>query len=209
MLRDLLKLSQRSFSDKIGCSNRTLGDWELEKSQPNASYLEAMVLTTEVSAHWLLTGEGPMFLKDQKAGEQPLVYIDVVGQVQAGPNGCFIDDIPPLYRIPCPYGVNEENCFGLEVQGDSGEPRYKTGDVVICVESTQINTGEDCAVILGWGECVLKRWNPISATEVELLSWNKSEYAPIRVQRSEIKRTARVTAHVWGSLLRNMKVAVE
>lgn len=206
-LRETLGLSQRALADKLACSNRTLGDWELGKSQPNQQALEALVRAAGCAPGWLLLGEGRPFEDKPTPSASPLV--PVFGRVKAGPGGLTAQSIPEYY-VPRPAGIDHPDVFGLEVVGDSAYPVYKPGDVVLCEEEAEPRTGKDYIVLLPDGDPVLKRWQAAGNAEngaalVRLLSWNP-DYTPLTYRRDELLGVARVIYQIWGSVAWKTKV---
>lgn len=60
-LRQVLGLNKSQFASTLNVSYGNVGDWERGRAKPGADALAAIVKTFNVSALWLLTGEGEMF----------------------------------------------------------------------------------------------------------------------------------------------------
>jgi transcriptional regulator with XRE-family HTH domain len=58
--RKTLGWSQQRLADTVGVSRGYLGDVEAGRSEPSGALLTALTSATDVSADWLLTGEGEM-----------------------------------------------------------------------------------------------------------------------------------------------------
>ena len=80
-----------------------------------------------VSAGWLLTGEGP-------ADRQSIVgvkgLVGAGGTIDTGPEQIPADG--DLYQIEVPFPLPPD-AFALQVRGESMFPRYDSGDVIVCV----------------------------------------------------------------------------
>jgi len=61
----------------IGISQGSLSEIKNEKSEPRADTLEKVVRNTDINAHWLLTGEGPMIKGPDHTGETPASDIEL------------------------------------------------------------------------------------------------------------------------------------
>ena len=61
-----------SFSETIGISQGSLSDIENEKTFPSADTLQKIIQNTDINAHWLLTGEGPI-LREMKGEEEEAI----------------------------------------------------------------------------------------------------------------------------------------
>jgi len=61
------RLTQAEFAERVGINANTLRAYEKGRTQPSAETLSAICVKFNVSAHWLLTGEGPMFKNDDSS----------------------------------------------------------------------------------------------------------------------------------------------
>jgi len=215
-LRKQFGISQQEFAARTGLGRDSIANWETGRAEPIAATLTVLADEFNVNLHWLLTGQGGMFLGAEPertaARERQAELVPVFGRVKAGPDGMYLEDHPEYY-VPRPPGVDDANVFGVEVRGDSGEPRYKAGDILLCVEEKEPHTGGDYVVILPEGDCVLKRWQTAGGDAegralVRLLSWN-ADYTPLVYRRDQIKSVARPIYLVWGSVAWKLKIAPE
>jgi len=62
-LRKLLNLTQKEFAQKIGVIDTLVRKWERGENEPTPKSLRAIAKTYNINLHWLLTGEGEMFIK--------------------------------------------------------------------------------------------------------------------------------------------------
>ncbi|WP_319778409.1 helix-turn-helix domain-containing protein [Maridesulfovibrio sp.] len=62
------EISQTKFAESLGIVQRTLANYEIEKSLPNSVFLANLAQKYSVSSEWLLFGEGPM--KREEGPEQ-------------------------------------------------------------------------------------------------------------------------------------------
>ena len=76
LAREALDLSRPAFATKSGCSVRTLENNEKGANEPGAC-LVAAFLAAGINANWLLTGDGPMLLKDLEPKPVPPPQINV------------------------------------------------------------------------------------------------------------------------------------
>lgn len=56
--KDLLNLTLKEFSDKVGASNSFISESEHGKTAPGAEILYSICREFSINGHWLLTGEG-------------------------------------------------------------------------------------------------------------------------------------------------------
>jgi SOS-response transcriptional repressor LexA len=200
-VRETFGISGTQFAEKLGIVYRTYMNYKAGTTPP-PEVLGRISDRFNVSAKWLLTGEGPMFTERQAQEpdvvEQLAEPIPVVGEIQAGPNGAFPYDWTEFY-IPRPPWITGEKVFGVVVRGDSMTPTYRDGDVVICEvpngEHNRARMGEHAVVVLDDYEAVLKIFNDLG-DKVRLDSLNK-DYEPITLDKSRIRSVLRVLDHIW------------
>ena len=65
-IRTSMKLNQADFSRRIDVTQGNLSRYEQGKQEPSLATVEKALCVFGINAHWLLTGEGPMF-----QGEEP------------------------------------------------------------------------------------------------------------------------------------------
>jgi phage repressor protein C with HTH and peptisase S24 domain len=86
--------------------------------------------------------------------------IPIINKVPAGYPTDFTDlDYPPSIAdeyVRCP-DIQDPQAFAARVVGDSMEPDYHEGDIVIFAPNTPAESGQDCFVRLDTGETTFKR----------------------------------------------------
>ncbi|MBX9932517.1 MAG: helix-turn-helix transcriptional regulator [Methylobacterium sp.] len=121
--------------------------------------------------------------------------VPLVGMTQAGSGRLFTDEGMPTggpgwEEIDFP-DLGEDRAFALEVQGDSMEPLYRDGDVLIVSPTASIRKGDRIVVRLEAGEVLAKELKRKTARTIELASLNNDH--PDRVVAvGEIAWMARV-----------------
>ncbi len=100
---------------------------------------------------------------DRKAGnvEQVGTYsVPVVNKISAGYPKDFTDmSYPPRVAddyIGCP-NMEDRDAFAARVHGDSMEPKYNQGDIVVFSPASVPKSGDDCFVRFGDGQTTFKR----------------------------------------------------
>ncbi len=121
--------------------------------------------------------------------------IPLIGMTQAGAGRLFAEDGMPTggpgwEEVDFPDFPNEK-VFALEVQGDSMEPLYRDGDVLIVSPSAGVRKGDRVVVRTTDGEVTAKELKRKTSKSLELRSLNPAH--PDRViPSSEIAWMARV-----------------
>lgn len=124
--------------------------------------------------------------------------IPLIGFAQAGAEGYFDDAGYPTGgswdEIPFP-DVGDPHAYALEISGDSMEPAYRDGDIVIVSPAAGVRRGDRVVVKTKGGEVMAKELRRRTARKVELESFNPAH--PERVLGVEdIDWIARI---VWVS----------
>lgn len=63
-LRGVLGLNQAELAEKLGIQKSLVSEYESDKKEPSKAVLIAMIEKLQVSANWLLTGKGSMFIEE-------------------------------------------------------------------------------------------------------------------------------------------------
>ena len=125
--------------------------------------------------------------------------VPLIGLAQAGSGGYFDDDGGfPVGKgwdeIPFP-AVNDENAYALEISGNSMEPVYRDGTVIVVSPAASIRRGDRVAVKTKEGEVMVKELKRRTSKSVELRSINP-EHAERSLPVRDVLWIARI---VWAS----------
>ena len=107
--------------------------------------------------------------------EGPFRRVPLLGLAQAGAGGFFDDGGFPVgqgwdqIRFP---KVDDENAYALEVTGDSMEPLYRDGDILIVSPNSAPRKGDRMVLRTTDGEVMAKILVRRTAKTVELASFN-------------------------------------
>jgi SOS-response transcriptional repressor LexA len=126
------------------------------------------------------------------------VAIPLINKVAAGYPQHFTDlDYPPSVAdeyVRC-ADVHDGQAFAARVVGDSMEPQYREGDIVVFSPSTPVHSGDDCFVRFeGEGGTTFKRFYRDDETTIRLQPLN-SKYP------SEAYTREKITG-LWPAILR-------
>lgn len=124
--------------------------------------------------------------------------IPVIGYAQAGRRGFFDDAGYPTGAgwdaVDFP-NVGDPNAYALEISGDSMEPVYRDGDVIVVSPRAGIRRGDRVVVKTKAGEILAKELHRQTANRVELISFN-SAHGGIDMALDDIEWMARI---IWAS----------
>lgn len=123
--------------------------------------------------------------------------IPIVGMARAGADGFFDDAGFPVgadetVRFP---DLGEDRVYALEIAGDSMEPMYRSGDIVIVQPGAAVRRGDRVVVRTHAGEVIAKLLGRRNEQTIELLSLNPA-HKPRELAAAEVDWIARI---VWAS----------
>lgn len=133
-------------------------------------------------------------------GKTGAIYhnIPVIGSAQAGSEGYFDDAGYPTGagwdEIPFP-DIGDPHAYALEISGESMEPVFRDGDVIIVSPDANIRRGDRVVVKTRDGEVMAKLLRRRTAHKLELSSFNPQHEDRI-LSTDEVEWTARIT---WAS----------
>jgi phage repressor protein C with HTH and peptisase S24 domain len=124
--------------------------------------------------------------------------VPLIGFAEAGAGGFFDDGGFPVGKgwdeIAFP-SVNDEHAYALEISGNSMEPAYRKGDVIVVSPGAPIRRGDRVVVKTRKGEVMVKQLTRRTAKTVELQSLN-AEHPDRTLAASDVLWVARI---VWAS----------
>jgi phage repressor protein C with HTH and peptisase S24 domain len=124
--------------------------------------------------------------------------VPLLGFAEAGAGGYFDDGGFPAGEgwdeIAFP-AVNDEHAYALEVSGQSMEPAYRDGDVVLVSPSAPIRRGDRVVVRTKGGEVMAKELKRRTAKSIELKSLN-AEHPDRAFAAADVLWIARI---LWAS----------
>lgn len=155
-----IKLSEKTGIDKSKISSYMSGRY---KAKQDGIYLLAQALS--VNEAWLMGLDVPMertadyLLK--KIGAIPLSEIDsvnipVLGTVKAGYDYLAEENIVDYLPFKI-NGMDKENYYALNIVGDSMEPLFDEGDIIIVHKQDDFENGDNCVVLINGNEATVKK----------------------------------------------------
>ena len=182
--KDMLKyfrsregLSQSDLAKKLGVSTSTISMYEVGKREPDFE-------TEEKIADFFNTDLNILRGRDTERICSPgAVVIPVLGRVAAGIPLTAAEYIIDTEEISQAMASDGEY-FGLQVKGDSMEPRIKNGDVVIVRKQSDADDGDLVIALVNGDDAVVKRLKKYK-DGIALISSNPI-YEPMFFSKSEI-----------------------
>jgi phage repressor protein C with HTH and peptisase S24 domain len=134
----------------------------------------------------------------EDSGRAAVQAVPLIGFAEAGSGGYFDDGGFPVGKgwdeIAFP-AVNDEHAYALEISGNSMEPAYRDGDVIIVAPSAPIRRSDRVVVKTKEGEVMVKELKRKTAKSIELESLNAAHSGRI-LATSDVLWIARI---LWAS----------
>ena len=120
---------------------------------------------------------GARALSSASPGRYTAKRVPLIGLAQAGSEGFFDDVGFPVgggwSEVSLP-DISDSHAYALQISGDSMEPVFRDGDVVVVSPEAPIRSGDRVVVRTHKGEVMAKQLAKRSARRVELKSLNTS-----------------------------------
>ena len=172
-----VELSKDSGVSKSALNHYLKGD--LVPSQENA---EKMAAVLNVNPLWLM-GIQKNMISDQPVVSDGAVQIKVLGRVAAGIPIEAVTEYIDTEEIPAKMAQSGDY-FGLQIHGDSMEPRMREGDVVIVRKQDDAENGDIVIAMVNGSDATCKRLTKY-AGGIGLISLNPN-YDPMMFTDQEI-----------------------
>ncbi|MEK6203302.1 MAG: XRE family transcriptional regulator [Psychrobacter sp.] len=158
-LRKDKKMSREALGAKIGVSKTAIKNWEDDENAPKLEYLQLLSDYFKCSVEYLTDGtsDGDNFKKIQ---EKSVRRAPVLNYVQAG-EFCEYHDEAISDEFEPVIGDAGDNVYWILLEGDSMEPDFKSGELVLIDPDMQPNPA-DYVIALRKGEkkVTFKKWRP-------------------------------------------------
>jgi phage repressor protein C with HTH and peptisase S24 domain len=137
-------------------------------------------------------------LTSRKGAAPKLKQIPLLGLAKAGKGGFFDDSGFPSgngwEEIEVP-GVTDSAAYALEITGDSMQPVYREGDIIVVSPAATVRKGDRVVVRTSDGQVMAKIMQRQTARTLELASFNK-DHDTKTLDMKEVDWMARI---IWAS----------
>lgn len=172
--------SQEELAKKIGYADKTsIAKIEAGKVDLPQSKIIAFSNVFFVTPSYLMDGNNSLPNSNKRKG----IPINVLGRVAAGIPIESIEEIIDTEEITEELAATGD-FFGLQIKGDSMEPRITEGDVVIVRQQDDAESGETVIVLINGEDATCKRLKKYS-DGIMLLS-NNPKYEPMVFSKQDI-----------------------
>ena len=151
----LNNLKQSDLVEKTGISKGALSSYISGRYTPKQQNIFLISKALNVNEAWLMGNDVPM-QRNAQVTQSGAVVIPVLGRVAAGIPLTAAEYIIDTEEISQAM-ANDGEYFGLQVKGDSMEPRIKNGDVVIVRKQSDADDGDLVIALVNGDDAVVKR----------------------------------------------------
>lgn len=177
--------TQKEFAKNLGFSSSYLSEVESGKTKPSLQLLVNISQFTKYSLHWLLTGEGAMFIESSESMvREGSAFYRVLSQFAFVPKFALEDgkemEVKETERERYAFGQkwldakgNMKDLVLIEARGDSMDPTVADGDIVLIDRSKKQVAAGTIYALRTKNAVMVKRLQPIGATRIKVMSDNK------------------------------------
>ncbi|WP_239447717.1 LexA family transcriptional regulator [Veillonella magna] len=182
---DLYKVSRKDLAINIDSPYSTVSDWLNAKKYPRIDKIEKLAHLFRIEKSDLIERK----YKDSQINSTFTnhgVRIPVLGHVVAGVPISAVQEVLDYEEIT-PELAATGDFFCLKVKGDSMEPRFYEGDILVVKQQTDVDSG-DVAVVLVDGEDATVKQVKKSPLGITLIGYNVAVYPPTFYSNDDIEK---------------------
>lgn len=180
-LRNQLNMSQQELAEKVGYKTASaINKIELGLRDINQSQIKAFADALKTTTTFLLDENDEVTPKTYKT---KAVKIPVLGYVRAGIPIDAVEEILDYEEITEDM-AKTGTYFCLRIKGDSMEPKFSEGDVVVIRQQETVENGEIAVVLVNGNDATIKKFYKSDAG-VQLVATNPN-YPPLFFTPKEV-----------------------
>lgn len=182
ILREKKGTTQQDVAFSLGITQQAYANYEAGKREPDNAMLLKLAGYFNTTASYILGEIDNPIPPDAKKG----VRISVLGRIPAGIPIEAVEDILDYEEIPAEWIKGGAEYFALKITGNSMEPKYLEGDVIIFLKTEDCDSGADCAVMVNGDDATFKKVIK-QPTGIVLQPLNTANYEPAFYSHEDIE----------------------
>lgn len=196
--REELGLTQEQIASQIGIKQQSYQAIE-SGSVKKPRYLYEISLALKCDMAWLLSGKEKE-VKNVKVINFEAYKVPLISYVQAGvwTESCELRDSTGFEYIMTSLELSDK-AFALQIKGDSMEPEFKEGDLVIVDPSIKPTPGEFVVAMNGESEATFKKYRELGYDEHERMQFEliplNPDYTTISTLNQQIRIIGTMVEH--------------
>ena len=158
--RTELKLTLQEIADGIGVASSTIQRYESGNvNKIKLPVINAISRRLGLNPAWVCGKSDIKYdvLPSNAIPVGSMFPVPVYGEVRAGAGGIAVNEILSYQMIDISIVSNIEECFFLNVKGDSMSPKLEEGDMVLVRQMPSVDSGSIGVVIVDGEEGVVKK----------------------------------------------------
>ena len=179
---ELRNLKQADLVEMTGISKGALSSYISGRYIPKQNNIYLISKALNVSEAWLMGNDVPVERRSALSANKG-ISINVLGRVAAGIPIEAVENIIDTEEISEELARTGE-FFGLQIKGDSMEPKISDGDIVIVRQQSDAENGEIVIALVNGDDATCKRLRKYR-DGIELIS-NNPAYKPMFYSNEEI-----------------------
>lgn len=153
--KNLKRYIEKSGKDRneickdLGLKYSTFSEWVNANKYPRIDKIELL-------ANYFNIHKSDLIEEQKNKSKLERTMIPVLGKVVAGIPIEAVEEILDYEEIPKDMAKQGEH-FALQIKGDSMEPKFSDGDVVIIRKQSDVDTGDIAVVLVNGNEATVKK----------------------------------------------------
>lgn len=181
---ELANLKQADLVEMTGISKGALSSYLSGKYIPKQNNIFLISKALNVSEAWLMGNDVPRERSNKSVDSNSAIKIPVLGRVAAGIPITATEYIIDTEEISKGMASDGEY-FGLQIKGDSMEPKISNGDIVIVRKQSDADDGDLVIALVNGNDAVCKRLKKYKEG-IALISTNPA-YEPMYFNNKEVE----------------------
>lgn len=151
--RKQLNLTQKDIAAFVGVSEATVSRWESgDIENMGRDKIAKLSEILKISPGQIAGYKEDVYTSEKSKG----IKIPVLGRVVAGIPIDAVEEILDYEEIS-PEMASQGDFFALKIKGDSMEPKFSDGDVVIVRKQSDVDSGEIAIVLVNGDDATIKK----------------------------------------------------